>query len=130
MNGYGPVRLKLLARALTRVEFHNEGRIGLMILSREMFKESGAHGSDCEGFVDYPRYVHGVELAVMIREKDENTYKFSMRSNAWVNVAELASRFGGGGHVRAAGFTCNGTLATLKKDFLLEAGRLLNETPR
>ncbi len=130
MNGYGPARLKLLAGALARVEFHNEGRIGMMILSREMFEESGARGSDCEGFVDYPRYIDGVELAVMIREKDENTYKFSIRSNAWVNVAELASRFGGGGHVRAAGFTRNGPLSTLKRDFLLEAGRLLNETPR
>jgi len=47
-----------------------------------------------------------------------------------VNVAELASRFGGGGHVRAAGFTRNGPLSTLKRAFLLEAGRLLNETPR
>lgn len=125
MNGYGPARLKLLAGALARVEFHNKGRIGMMILSREMFEESGARGSDCEGFVDYPRYIDGVELAVMIREKDENTYKFSIRSNAWVNVAELASRFGGGGHVRAAGFTRNGHLATLKKDFLLEADRFL-----
>ncbi|MCP4575883.1 MAG: bifunctional oligoribonuclease/PAP phosphatase NrnA [Deltaproteobacteria bacterium] len=130
LNGYGPVRLKLLAMALARVEFHNEGRIGMMVLSKEMFNESGAHGSDSEGFVDYPRYVEGVELAVMISEKDENTYKFSIRSNAFVNVAELASRFGGGGHVKAAGFTCNGSLGTLKKDFLFEAGRLLNETPR
>ncbi len=130
LNGYGPARLKLLAMVLARVEFHNEGKIGMMTLSKEMLKESGAHGSDSEGFVDYPRYVERVELAVMISEKDENTYKFSIRSNAWVNVAELASRFGGGGHAKAAGFTGNGPLATLKKDFLLEAGRLLNETSR
>ena len=130
MNGYGPVRLKLLARALDGVEFHHRGEIGVMVLTREMLEESGAASSDSEGFVDYPRYVHGVELAVMIREKDANTYKFSMRSNEWVNVAELASRFGGGGHARAAGFTRNGSLAALKKDFLVEASRLLNETPR
>ncbi|MBW2709416.1 MAG: DHH family phosphoesterase [Deltaproteobacteria bacterium] len=130
MNGYGPLRLKLLAGALARVELHDEGRIGMMILPREMFEKSGACGSDCEGFVDYPRYIAGVELAVMIRERGENTYKFSLRSNQWANVAELASRFGGGGHARAAGFTGNGPLVTLKKNFLLEAGRLLNETSR
>jgi phosphoesterase RecJ-like protein len=129
LSGYGTVRLKLLAMALDRVEFHNDGRIGMMVLSKEMFNESGAHGSDSEGFVDYPRYVEGVELAVLISEKDENTYKFSIRSNSWVNVAELASRFGGGGHVKAAGFTAKGSLGTLKKEFLFEAGRLLNETP-
>lgn len=130
LNGYGPERLKLLALALAGMEYHNEGRIGMMILSKEMLKESGAHASDSEGFVDYPRYVDGVELAVMISEKDDNTYKFSIRSNSFVNVAELASRFGGGGHVKAAGFTRNGSLGTLKKDFLFEADRLLNESPR
>jgi len=129
MHGYGPVRLKLLAMALSEVEFHNKGRIGMMVLSSEMFKKTGARSSDSEGFVDYPRYVNGVELAVMIREKDGNTYKFSLRSNRWMDVAKLASQFGGGGHVRAAGFTCNGPLTAIKHDFLVEADRLLNETP-
>ncbi len=130
MSGYGPVRLKLLAMALSNVEFYGEGKIGMMVLSTDMFQRSGARRSDSEGFVDFPRYVNGVELAVMIMEKDEDLYKFSLRSNRWVNVAELASQFGGGGHVRAAGFTCNGNLETLKRDFLFEAGRLLNDAPR
>lgn len=129
MHGYGPVRLKLLAMALSEVEFHNEGRIAMMVLFSEMFQKTGARRSDSEGFVDYPRYVSGVELAVMISEKDKNTYKFSLRSNRWMDVAKLASRFGGGGHVRAAGFTLNGSLGAVKYDLLLEAGRLLNEIP-
>ena len=129
LSGYGPVRLKLLALALNRVEFYAEGRIGMMVLSSDMFQESGARSSDSEGFVDYPRYVKGVELAVMIMEKDKNTFKFSLRSNRWANVAKLAMQFGGGGHVRAAGFTCNGSLGDVKHNFLLEANRLLNETP-
>jgi len=127
-NGYGPERLKLLAGALAQVELHNEGKIGMMVLKRDMFEQSGARSSDTEGFVEYPRYINGVELAVMISEKDEDTCKFSIRSNGWVNVAELASRFGGGGHAKAAGFTRKGSLTALKKDFLMEAGRLLNET--
>lgn len=129
VNGYGRERLALLSRALGQVEFHSEGRIGMLVLSKEMIKGCGARPSDSEGFVDYPRYIKGVELAVMIMEKDDDTYKFSMRSNRRVNVADLALRFGGGGHARAAGFTINGSLAALKEDFLFEAGRLLNETP-
>ncbi|MCG6881355.1 MAG: bifunctional oligoribonuclease/PAP phosphatase NrnA [Deltaproteobacteria bacterium] len=129
VSGYGPERLALLSRALGQVEFHGEGRIGMLVLSKEMIKACGARPSDSEGFVDYPRYIKGVELAVMILEKDDNTYKFSMRSNRGVNVADLAMRFGGGGHGRAAGFTMSGSLAALKRDFLSEAGRSLNETP-
>jgi phosphoesterase RecJ-like protein len=128
-DGYGPERLKLLSRALDSVEFHGGGRIGMLVLSREMIEGSGARASDSEGFVDYPRYIKGVELAVMIMEKKDKSYKFSIRSNRSVNVAELAARFGGGGHVRAAGFTRQGSLAVLKQDFLSEAGRLLDESP-
>ena len=36
-------------------------------------------------------------------------YKISMRSKGRVDVAAVAMRFGGGGHVRAAGCTMNGT---------------------
>ncbi|EFK06678.1 DHHA1 domain protein [delta proteobacterium NaphS2] len=129
VSGYGPERLALLSKALGQVQFHGEGRIGMLVLSKEMIKACGARPSDSEGFVDFPRYIKGVELAVMILEKDDNTYKFSMRSNHGLNVADLALRFGGGGHGRAAGFTVSGSLAALKKDFLFEAGRFLNETP-
>ncbi len=130
MNGYGPERLKLLAGALSRIEYHGSGEICMLSLGRKMIEACGARASDTEGFVDVPRYIRGVELSVMVLEKKDGSYKFSIRSNHRVNVADLALRFGGGGHARAAGFTLRGPLETLKRDFLLEAGRLLNETPR
>ncbi len=129
MNGYSPERLKLLAKALDSIRFYSKGRIGMMVITKEMIKESGARPSDMEGFVEYPRYVGGVEVSVLIREKDDNTYKFSIRSNRRVNVAQLASRFQGGGHGKAAGFTARGSFGTLKRDFLSQTDRILNETP-
>ena len=76
--------------------------------------------------MNYPRFVSGVEIGVLIRQTDENDYKFSLRSNSNVNVAQLASKFGGGGHVRAAGFKCHGSLGTVKKNFLKEASKLFD----
>ena len=123
---YSLPRIKLLEMALGAVEFYNEGQIGMAMLSSEMFKKAQARSEDSEKFVDYLRYVSGVELAVLVRETDDNIYKFSMRSNSRVNVAELASLFGGGGHAKAAGFECRNSIETLKMDFLKEAGKLLS----
>ena len=57
------------------------------------------------------RQIEGVDLAVSIRQSGVNAkiYKVSMRSGALVDSAALCARFGGGGHVRAAGCTLEGT---------------------
>ncbi len=126
MGGYSLSRLRLLEMALGNIEFHHEGKIGMMVLSLEMLKKAQANKVDSERFVNYPRFVYGVVIAVLIRQTDENNYKFSLRSNSNVNVAELASKFGGGGHARAAGFESHGSLETLKKNFLKEASKLID----
>ena len=128
MDGYTISRLRLLEMALGAIEFYHKGAIGMMSLTQGMFQKSGAQQADSERLVDYPRFVFGVELAVLMRESGKNDYKFSLRSNSRVNVALLASRFGGGGHVRAAGFEYHGSLNGIKGDFLQEAVRFLDET--
>lgn len=125
MDCYSPSRLGLLKMALGTIEFHHKGKIAIMIISLDMFEKAGAHREDCENFVDYPRFVWGVELAALIRQMDENRYKFSLRSNKNLNAATLASYFGGGGHARAAGFECEGSIGTLRKKFLTQAVRFL-----
>ena len=62
---------------------------------------------ETEGIVQQLRALAGVEVAVFLKEKDENTTKVSMRSKSYADVAEIAASFGGGGHIRAAGATIN-----------------------
>lgn len=128
MYGHSMARLRLLEMALHTIEFHHKKRIAIMILSQGMLEKAGAQLSDSERFVDYPRFISGVELGVLIRETGENECKFSLRSNSCLNAAQLASRFGGGGHDRAAGFRFQGSLKAVKNDFLKEAGRFLDGT--
>ena len=129
MDGYSLSRLRLLEMALGTLEFYHAGKIGVMTIFLEMFSKAGAGPEDSERFVDYPRFVSGVEIAVLIRQTGENDYKFSLRSNGRVNVAQLASRFGGGGHAKAAGIDCHGSIGPLKEDFLREAVQLLDGIP-
>jgi len=128
LEGYSVSRLKLLQKTLGTLEFHQNGKIGLMTITSRMFEETGARRIDSERFVDYPRFVTGVEISVLIRQVENDGYKFSLRSNNHVDVADLASCFGGGGHARAAGFERKGPIDALKRDFLKEAVRFLDGT--
>jgi len=126
MDGHDLSRLRLLRLALDTVQLHHEGRIATIVLTKEMFDQARANKVDSERFVDFVRFIRGVEIAALIRQTGDGTYKFSLRSNNRVNVAKLALKFGGGGHERAAGFDCKGSLDELKESFIKEAGRLLN----
>jgi phosphoesterase RecJ-like protein len=128
MDNHSMPRLRLLRVALDTIHLRHKGQIAIMTLTRKMLEEAGAHEADSEQFVDYPRLVRGVELGVLIRETGADACKFSLRSNDWVNAARLASRFGGGGHARAAGFTYHGPVTAALTDFLKEAERFLDGT--
>ncbi len=128
MTGYTVPGLNLLRLALGTLDFFCDGKIGMLYVSSDMMKETGALPSDTQRFVDYPRFVEGVEIAAIIRQTDERVYKFSLRSNGNVDVARIASLFGGGGHRKAAGFVCEGDLDSIKMKFIKESARIFNET--
>lgn len=64
---------------------------------------------DLDGIVNQLQGIKGVDCAIFMYETGTLEYKVSMRSNGTVDVSEVAVKFGGGGHVRAAGCTMNGT---------------------
>ena len=64
---------------------------------------------DLDGIVNQLQGVKGVDCAIFMYETGTLEYKVSMRSNGLVDVSQVAVKFGGGGHVRAAGCTMNGT---------------------
>ena len=72
-----------------------------------------ALSEDCEGIIDNLRDVENVEIAMLIREKEPNVYKVSMRAKEYANVCAVAERYGGGGHRLAAGCTVRGELDAL-----------------
>ena len=63
---------------------------------------------DLDGIVSTLRSTAGVEAAVFVYPNENDTYKVSMRSASYVDVAQIAVEFGGGGHSRAAGASIEG----------------------
>ena len=109
---------KLLGQALLNSELIFEGRCIYTVVDRAMFEYFSAGHDDLEGVVEQLRLTKGVEVAVLISETVEGTCKFSFRSKRYVDVNKVASIFGGGGHVRAAGCTIKGDYKEPLKIFL------------
>lgn len=109
---------KLLGQALLNSELIFEGRCIYTVVDRAMFERFSAGHDDLEGVVEQLRLTKGVEVAILISETVEGTCKFSFRSKRYVDVNKVASIFGGGGHVRAAGCTIKGDYKEPLKTFL------------
>jgi phosphoesterase RecJ-like protein len=108
-------RIELLAQALPTLEFVKDGLVASITVSLDMYAVTGASAELTDGFVNYPRSVAGVEVAIFFRQLEEQKYKVGFRSKGTVNVAALAQAFGGGGHHNAAGGTVTGTLDEVKQ---------------
>lgn len=105
---YSVERLKLMEMVLATIRLCAKDQIAFMHVSREMLKESGATIQDVEGFVDLPRSLQSVKVAVLIKETSNGLVAVSMRAKGECDVAAVAKEFDGGGHRNAAGFRCHG----------------------
>ncbi len=101
-------QLRMLGEALSGMALYCQGRFALMQLTPEMFKKWGCDDSDVGNFVSYARSVEGVEVAAILKEMEPGQISVSLRSKHYLDVATLASEFGGGGHFHAAGFRISG----------------------
>ena len=95
--------LKLLTLALGILRQECEGKVVWTKLTKDMIKSSGVPFVDTDVIIDLIRAVKEVEVVIIFREIGNRKTKISLRSKHTVDVAKLASDFGGGGHVRAAG---------------------------
>lgn len=110
---------ELTKLAMERMEFLENEKISYTYITKEDEERIGTQHGDHEGLVEIGRDIEGVEVSIFIREAEKG-YKVSLRSNEYVDVADVCFMFGGGGHLRAAGCTINGTLEQVKQKILTE----------
>jgi phosphoesterase RecJ-like protein len=116
-------KMRLLGAALSQLQ--REGAITWMCVSRQDMERCGALEEDCEGLVNYALGIAGVEVAVFFREVARERIRVSIRSKGAVNVAEIAQKFGGGGHECAGGFSTQGPYKEAAERVLSELRRKL-----
>ncbi len=96
-------RAKLYARVISKMSYYLEDQMVVLVVNKSDLEECNASESMTEGFIDFPMSVRGVEVAISLLEVDDKKYKISFRSKGKVNVNEIASLYGGGGHILASG---------------------------
>lgn len=98
----------VLARILLESKLHMDGKVISGFINMKAMAEMGVTGKDFDGVINQLRITKGVDCAIFMYQINAVTYKVSLRSKKIVDVSKVAEHFGGGGHVRAAGFYCKG----------------------
>jgi len=123
---YSLGRIKLLNLALDSIEISKNGKLSMMTVTRAMLDKTGTQAQDADGLINYARRIKAVQVAALIHEEsngrkpknDPGRYHVSLRSDDQIDVAAIASDFGGGGHPSAAGFSIRASLSALKAQLI------------
>ncbi len=101
---------QIMGRAMLESVRFMDGRCIFSCIDKRKMDFYGAVPGDLDGIVNQLRNIKGVDCAIFMYEIAPLSFKVSLRTTEAVDAAKVASYFGGGGHVRAAGCTLNGTV--------------------
>jgi phosphoesterase RecJ-like protein len=118
-------RLRLLGLALPTLDVSSCGSFAAITVTEEMIQATGARPEHTDRFVNYPRSIRGVEVAIFFRQIGPDRFKVGFRSKGTIDVGALARELGGGGHHNAAGAVVEGPLADVRNLVFTRVGSLL-----
>lgn len=102
------IQTQVMGLALLKSRLHLGGKCISSFLTLEEMQRYEALPKHLEGIVSQLCVTKDVEAAVFLYETEPGKYKASTRSVNYVDVSQIAVKFGGGGHIRAAGFSMEG----------------------
>lgn len=108
-------QIRILGKTLEESRLYSQGKVILGVVTQKDMEEYAVTSKDLDGIVSQLRYTRGVEMAVFLYELQPDHFKVSLRSNSRIDVNAIAGKFGGGGHVKAAGCEISGTPAEIIK---------------
>ena len=99
---------RIMGLALLKSRLHLNGKCISSVITEEEMKQYDVLPKHLDGIVNQLRVTKDVEVAVFLYETGDGTFKVSTRSREVVDVSKVAVKYGGGGHIRAAGFSMTG----------------------
>lgn len=121
-------RPRLFAEALQTLVVEPEHRLSWITVPPGALERHGVSSDDLDGVVEFARSIEGVRMALLFREVSQGRIKISLRSVGGVDVAAFARRYGGGGHMKAAGLAMAGTLGEVQSTILAAAREYISGT--
>lgn len=114
--------LTMIGKVLSSLEIHRSDchDIAFAFATHDVIAGHSLHA--VESIADYVRGMKNIDISVVIKEYQPGFAGVSLRSDT-IDVSELAHYLGGGGHLRAAGFTCSGTIAEITANIISAANK-------
>ena len=116
---------RILGQALLDSQLYLDGKVIATYVTCEQMKRFGCGPKHLDGIVNQLRVTKDVIVAAFLYENEDGSYKVSLRANGEFNVAEVVAVFGGGGHVKAAGCTMEGTIEDILARLIAEISKRL-----
>lgn len=123
-----PELIKYKSKLLDRIEYELEGKIAHITIPWKEIEKYSQEYNPPMLVIDEMRQIEGIELAIAFKSYPDGRVTAKLRSNPGFPVcAELAERFGGGGHPYASGFrvTDNRSLDQIKTETFKLAAEIL-----
>ena len=117
-----------LGDLLSQSVLSEDGKILYSVFTEEIRSRRGVSMEELDGFVDSLGQVKGAEIVFLVVEIGPMRYKVSLRSHGDFSVHAIATRFGGGGHAKAAGCRLEGTEDEVVSSLLNACRDLLGES--
>ncbi|MBQ6809176.1 MAG: bifunctional oligoribonuclease/PAP phosphatase NrnA [Clostridia bacterium] len=108
--------IRFECEVINNMKIYDE-KIVFLPVTKEMMERYNIQDGEANGLSYLLRRVKGSLIGATLRESDEKI-RISLRSFGEENVAEIAAKFGGGGHVKAAGCGIAGTLEEVEEKLL------------
>lgn len=103
-------KLRLWGRILERAYINEEGVV-ISAVGRDDYLVCGVSSKETSGVIDYLNAVPESRYCVLLSEDEKGLVKGSLRTQRDdVNLSDVASKWGGGGHAKASGFGVPGHL--------------------
>ncbi|MBE7049086.1 MAG: bifunctional oligoribonuclease/PAP phosphatase NrnA [Ruminococcaceae bacterium] len=97
-------KLKFTGALAEHVQLFNQGKIGVLLCYDSFLAAYGLLPEETEELPNVVLSIEGVEVSIIIKNKEDSKLKISLRCKENIDMAQLAAQFGGGGHACAAGF--------------------------
>ena len=113
-------QIRIFGQAMLKSQRYLNDTCIYTVITKDEMEQFGVLPKHLEGIVSQLRSVKGIEAAIFLYQNEKDNYKVSLRSGNLVDVSEVAQKFGGGGHAKAAGITMHGEAGQIRELLLKE----------
>jgi phosphoesterase RecJ-like protein len=122
-------RVRLLKHLYNHFHLAHRDQIAYLWLKKKDYARTGADRSDTEGLIDHIRAIEPVVVAVIFEEAEPELTRISLRSKtSRIDVNQIASQFGGGGHIAAAGARVPGRPLSVQRRVIAAVKKALDSS--